>query len=411
MPRGRPRKVAPSYVQGKLDFGMFEQLSPEAQENIRALIQSRPISQSWRGLIATPPGSLLYRVVQLFNEYTDFPLELPFFQMVHFLSGYLLSRNVSIKFAGKEIRPDCWTVLLAESGSGKTETKKFLEMATTPDVQIMPESTSALKFIQDLAENNKSLLIMDEFAQTLKRMETQSYAQELKEYFLKLYDGHEISRRTGKTEIVVRDPALTILGMNVPESFLKNVSAESMLDGFAQRFSYVIAHRDPNRDPRNFPVYHLFEHISQAVEAWREVKSLELHKQYRVSKKAEQAYIDAYKLLFPANNSVPVSFFRRIMWRSVRYALIYHIVLLKDSDEIDAADMEWAAALTMMHIEDARQLLGSYGLSEFETIIRKAERLRDNFRVVGKSMTIRDLISGVREIRNKNEALAVMSFL
>jgi uncharacterized protein DUF3987 len=411
MPRGRPRKVVPSYVQGKLDFGMFEQLSLEAQENIRALVQSRPISQSWRGLIATPPGSLLYRVVQLFSEHTDFPLELPFFQTVHFLSGYLLSRDVSIKFAGKEIRPDCWTVLLAESGSGKTETKKFLEMITAPDVRVMPESTSALRFIQDLYENNRSLLIMDEFAQTLKRMETQSYAQELREYFLKLYDGQEISRRTGKAEIVVKDPALTILGMNVPESFLKNVSAESMLDGFAQRFSYVIARRDPSRDPRNFPIYHLFEHIGQAVEAWCEVKNLKLHKQYCVSKKAEQAYIDAYKLLFPANNSVPISFFRRIMWRSVRYALVYHIALLKDSDEIDSADMEWAAALTMMHIEDARQLLGNYGLSEFETLIRKAERLRDNFRVIGKNITVRDLISGVREIRNKNEALAVMSFL
>jgi hypothetical protein len=350
-------------------------------------------------------------VVQLFNEHTDFPLELPFFQTIHFLSGYLLSQDVSVKFAGKEIRPDCWTVLLAESGSGKTETKKFLEMATAPDVQIMPESTSALKFIQDLAENNKSLLIIDEFAQTLKRMEAQSYAQELKEYFLKLYDGHEISRRTSKAEIVVKNPALTILGMNVPESFLKNVSAESMLDGFAQRFSYVIAHRDPNRDPCNFPIYHLFEHIGQAVEAWREIKGLELHKQYHVSKKAEQAYIDAYKLLFPANNSVPVSFFRRIMWRSVRYALIYHVALLKGSDEVDAADMEWAAALSMMHIEDARQLLGSYGLGEFETMIRKAERLRDNFRALGKDMVVRDLISGVREIRNKNEALAVMSFL
>lgn len=409
--RGRPRKVTQDFRQGKLDFSTWDNLSEEAKDNVRGLIQSRPISQTWRGLLATPPGSVIYKAVQIFDQYTDFPLELPFFQTLHFLSGYLLSKDVKIHFGGKTIRPDVWTVLLAESGSGKTETRNFLELATEGDVRIMPESTSAAKFILDLSEYNRNLFILDEFAQTLKKMETQGYAEELKDYFLKLYDGKRISRRTAKAEIVVESPALTILGMNVPESFLKNVTAESMVDGFAQRFSYVIARRDSNKDPRDYALYRLFEHIDEVVEPWKQITKMKIHQTYHVSKTAETAYIDAYRLLFPPKNNVPLSFFRRIMWRSVKYALLYHITLGKDSDLIDNADMQWAAALSMMHIEDARALLDNYGLSDFERTIRKAEVLRDRFSAMGKKLGCRELIQGVAEIKTKVEAMAVMSFL
>ena len=86
-------------------------------------------------------------------------------------------------------------------------------------------------------------------------METQTYAEEMREYLLRVHDGKPLARRTAKGTIEVEEPSLVILGTTVYDTFTKIVSAESMLGGFMQRFGIVIGDADPNRLPDRFPIY------------------------------------------------------------------------------------------------------------------------------------------------------------
>lgn len=232
-------------------MSLFEEIvnsSPDKQkritETIKGMLQVKQnIKEEWRGLIATPPGSFLENVISCFYERTDIPLEIPFFTSIHYLSYYLLENGIHIEFDNKIIKPDLWSVILAQSGAGKTYASK----AISTFIDIKPnfqDVASSAKFVEELSKNNNGFWLRDEFAQFLKSIENQPQMQEMKDYLLRLYDGEEISRITLKNETIIKNPALVILGITVLETFMDNVSAESLADGFGQRFSYIIARKD-----------------------------------------------------------------------------------------------------------------------------------------------------------------------
>lgn len=385
--------------------------SSEARDTVRAMLALRRTSESWRGLIATPPGSLLETVVAAFRSQTDIPLEIPFMATLHLLSAHLLAQDVVVEFAGQEVRPDLWSVVLADSGSGKTYATNQLQKVTGVESSF-PEPASAAKFVEDLKSHNRSLWIRDEFAQFLKSLEQQQHLAELKDYLLRVYDGKLVERNTKKSSITVSDPALTILGMTVLESFQKHVSTEAMLDGFAARFSYVIARRDPERPGTAFPIYDMRGHQDRIKNAWEKVIKSAVHQRYHVGPDGEEAFKEAFSLLFPVNAEVPLAFFRRIMFRGVRYALLYHLLLGREGQELDAQDMGWGARVCALHVQDAAELVGNHGLPDLEKLCRRAEEIRDTIRSQeDRDITPRDLIRHLNAIRNANDARAVLSMI
>ena len=52
-----------------------------------------------------------------------------------------------------------------------------------------------------------------------------------------------------------------------------------------------------------------------------------------------------------------MSFSRRIMFRGVRYALLYHHLPRKDNFLIDDQDMAWAGRVMGLHVKDAGTLV------------------------------------------------------
>ena len=93
----------------------------EKGENvITGILSIRPPEDMWRGLIALPPSTLLEDIVAEFDKKSNIPLELPFFNFFHYLAALLLQKSVTLHVNDITIRPDIWTVLLAESGAGKT---------------------------------------------------------------------------------------------------------------------------------------------------------------------------------------------------------------------------------------------------------------------------------------------------
>ncbi len=410
--KARARKAKPLTAQPEqlslLDLIHEGRLGPEQTEALRGLMAAKPASGSWRGLPIMPPGSLLERAVGLFERTTDFPLELPAFMVLHMLAAHLLDRGVEIAVAGTRLRPDLWTTLLAPSGAGKTKTASVLDRVMP--VRLFPETTTSARFIEELAAHNRGLWLQDEWGQVLRRMETQSYAEEMREYLLRVHDGKPLARRTAKGTIEVEEPALVILGTTVLETFTSIVSAESMLDGFMQRFGIVIGEADPTRPPHRFPIYRTEEaaNLAPLHAAWQAIAALPLHPLYTVTEEGEAAYEAGFAQLFGQHGTIPASFFRRVMWRAFKVAAIYHVLLGKADDRIDAEDVGWAMRVAALHLTDARRLLDGYNLSKLEAVMVKAEALQAR---LGRRPSKRELISGVRDIANNAMADFVLEVM
>ena len=99
---------------------------------------------------------------------------------------------------------------------------------------------------------------------------------------------------------------------------------------------------------------------------------------------------------------MPASFFRRIMWRTFKYALVYHVLLGKAEAVIDAEDVGWAVRVAGLHLADARRLLDGYRLTDLEKVVVKAEAVQAR---LGRRPTKRELISDVRGIKNNAMAM------
>jgi len=282
----------------------------------------------WRGLIAVPEKSILSSVLRVFEKNTDIPLELPFFTMLHFVSGFLLSKKVKWGTTGNEFNPEIWTIVLADSGSGKTFTHDVIA-AESPVKSSFPEPASAAKFIDSLQDHNFGLWFQDEIAQIMKRIESpQSPLADVKGYLLCAYTNSKIQRsvKSKNGSITIDEPCLGILGLNTPESFFKALRPESLLDGFAQRFSYVVAQPDRARnvllDPHKYAYYDK-EKISKVVRgAFDQLQDLKIHPSYKVGRDAEEAFRVVFAALI--NENIPVSFYRRVMFKAFKYALLYH---------------------------------------------------------------------------------------
>lgn len=388
--------------------------SKDGVEYFQALRSVRQNGQIWDGETAVPPASFLQKGIDLFKETTDFPLEVPKYLILHYLAAYLLSRNVTVKVAGMTMHPDFWTVILAPSGSGKTFTEQFLsKLFKSLNIPMMPNANSAAKFVELLQEHNHGLWIRDEFGQFIKQMESNTGPQaEMRDILLNLYGGGKIERHTKQSDIVIENAALSFVGLTVGETYLQQMSLESIVDGFGQRFSYVFADPDPSRPMKDFPLYTTHKKSTRGLQG-------ELNKivgcvtdgdVFTVGTKAEDEFNRAFRSL--ANGAtIPDSFFRRAMIRAVQYALVYHVMFKKRSKTLDADDMAWAVRLTALRLRDAGRLLEGHGMSELEQWCLRAEAIRERCKQEGKDFTPREVSRGIHAIKTAAQARSVMELI
>ena len=329
--------------------------------------------------------------------------------------GFDLDRQLTIDFVGQEIRPDIWTIVLGESGSGKTFATNEMEKLTRVE-NVFPNVASVARFVKELELHNRSIWIRDEIGQLIKAMNEQSYLSELKDVLLRVYDGKRVERVTKKEEIVIEDPALTILGLTVYSTFFQIIDTESLLDGFAQRFSYVVAREDKERPPEQFPIYDLRPYRQGIKDEWeRLVESLPKDKTvFDVCDRGLDAFRVGFQTLMPPQDEVPISFFRRIMLRGVRYALLYHILMYRSGTVIDEQDMAWAGRLLGLHVKDAADLIfktGGVSGSKLNALLLKADALKQRFRDEGRELKARDLVAYIWEIKTAAEARGLMNLM
>ncbi|WP_438381614.1 DUF3987 domain-containing protein [Asaia sp. BMEF1] len=403
--RKKKARRLPSSAQISIFDQIPENLTEAQQATLQGFLNLRTTNTKWRGRDIVPPDTFLATVIDRFHHGCDVPLEIPAFTALHGLAAWLLDQNIQISVAGSMVRPDLWTTVLAESGASKTYATRVLQNIMA--LRRFPEVTTAAQFVADLREHNHAAWFQDEWGQLIKRINNQTYADEIRDYLLRLYDNQSISRRTKTQTLEVKDPALVILGTTVTDTFLQNVTLESMLDGFMQRFQYVIAERRPEPP---MPLYTMDDApTSRALtEAWERVRTTTLHPLYTASPEAIEVYCTQFRRLFRDHATVPSSFFRRILWRSFKYALVYHVLLHKETSEIDAGDLGWAIRVAELHLQDARNLLDRYNMSDLEKVVCKAEALA---RRLGHAPSPRELIAGVRDIKNAPMARFVQDLM
>jgi hypothetical protein len=389
----------------------FAAMDEEQQEYVATLTRVRKASKNeWRGMLAVPPGTLLETMLRQFKRNTNIPLEIPFFTFFHYVSSHLVTNNITVSFEGMEVHADFWTIILASSGAGKTYTHKQIKQALG---DVIPEvegtgSASAAAFLEELeSKNGKGLWIRDEFLQLLKSMENGGPMADMKDYLLRIYDNSSITRKTKKDEIKVEHPALSILGFNATESFINGVTAESLVDGFAQRFSYVLAEADPSRPFKDFPVWSIKS--AGWGEEWHKLVS-EIKPQYTTSDDA----IHKFKRMFAdlIQDELPESFYRRILWKAHKYALIYHIVRGRAHDPVlDAEDYGWAARALTMHIQDAANILARTGFGDLEKLLQQAENAVKRMKEKGIEVTPRSLLQRCKGLGNASTAKFIFEML
>jgi hypothetical protein len=383
--------------------------SPEYVQTLAGLqrLASSKISD-WRGISAVPAGSALDKALAVFKAKTDIPLEIPFITMLHCMSAQLLARNVVIKIHSDSINPDLWGIILASSGSSKSWTKNKIQQITNVDFNF-PDCAGPAGFVDALQEFNHGFYVRDEMGKFIKAIENNPTMMEMKDLFLRLKDGDKIVRKTKKEIIQVEKPALTILGFAVLETFLKEISADSLLDGFSQRFSITIAREDPKRPAKNFPLYEItYDEIDEIRAKWDKATASILHKEYTITEEAKAAFFESFNSMFDDFPKLPMSFLRRIMFRAFPYSLIYHIFLNKKSAEIDAEDMAWAGRLAALQAFDAATLITESQLPEIFRIYERASEVVAKCKAEGREAKSRDIMRHVSGVKSAADARAIL---
>jgi hypothetical protein len=136
------------------------------------------------------------------------------------------------------------------------------------------------------------------------------------------------------------------------------------------------------------------------------------HQQYRVGDIGVHAFTESFHFLMrDGGSNIPMSFFRRILFRGIKYALLYHVILKKTNDVLDDVDFGWAGRVCALHLRDVRDLIRQHGYSELERKLQKVEALKVKFTAKGKPLQARDVVAGVWGVKTTKEAQELMAFL
>jgi len=398
-------------------------MSQDGQDHLKALMHYKG-SPTWEGIKAVPPGSFLEDLVELFRRQTDIPLELPLMAALSHVSGFLNASGVQFELGGRLNAPRLWTVVLAPSGSGKsfassTVSRWLADQDGNSAVPHLQNASSAARFVANIKDTPRGLWLRDEFGQFLSQVQNLQHMEEMKDILLRAYSGDAIERRTKEVQIEILDHALTILGITVEDTFERQIGADSLVDGFAQRFNYLRAELDPDRSMADFPIY-FEDQVSPAFQvpfqrmrkAWLSLTSRNdlPGATFDFDPESLHFFKDSFRALFNEAN-IPGSFFRRAMFSVFSYAVLFHVIAGKMSTNIGQDSVSLSVRMVALHLDHARGLLDGYGLSQLEKTIRKAETLRDKRNAQGTKLKPRDLISNIREIKTAAQAQSILCFL
>lgn len=357
--------------------------------------------KSWRGLVMTPPASFIERVVSIFDRDSDFPLEVPFFIFWHVLSGELLNKRITLKYGDRVRYPQIWSVILADSGAGKSTTLGlFRDVFHLASVYDYTGISSREKFIEELEENNHKLFIADEFWQQVSLMREGKKLEDMKPDMLKIYSHDSVKAKSRHgANVEVTKPVISHLGITVGKDITNCISASDLLRGYCQRMRWIFARRTKPIRPEDD--IRLNELQAEWEEIWGKVK----YEQYIAHTDAKEAVQSTFNFFRGSYKELDESYFKRIMEDAHSYALLYHIMLGKgDKQTVDLEDYGWAARVLGIFYSDIKEFLHEATDGDLERKLRRCEEVYARVKASGRQPKPRDLIRGVNSIKTANEA-------
>jgi hypothetical protein len=373
-----------------MEKGKRRPLKQEEVEQLLALLSAKECPEALSVDRLIPEGSLLERICRFFKS-TDTSYALPLFQLIMIASSYLTQGGANLWIPGFGTkRPILWTIALAKSGSSKTlATDKVAEILLphSQDVRMFPTGATDAQWIVDLAENNGSYWFQDEVGQLFQQVLKQSNYARIKPWMLDAYSHKSIGNRLkGEAEkLSIEDPHFTFLGLSVRETWTESVDAASMLDGFCQRFNYVIA--PPRTDTDMFD--HFLYFAGEGIEEWQaELREL----WYALC--AQKGALETYTMndgVLPylegwwrglrgkwGNAALPGSFVRRTGFSILSYMVVLHFLIGKSRRPIDLETAELATKYAEFHLESTLVMIREYDRGErphVQTVAAKREKL------------------------------------
>jgi hypothetical protein len=355
--------------------------------------------KKWEGDKVVPPGTPLFDLLEVFKRHTDLPLCLSMHSFFFYLSTWLLDQKTTVYCDGQTLTPELWTIVLAPSGCGKTYSLDRIRPHAPTQATIQGIKSGAAFFdalLNNEQQGRPNAMLVDEVGQLIQQIEQKgSPLADLKGYLLEAYGGNSITHTTIKSgERIVSDTTMTFLGLNVDETMWNILTPTSFLDGFCQRFAFVIAERDAERHFTDYPRYNNEQIEAVVAGAWATLTATPPQKNYIYSPEATAEYDRKFRefgLDIERDGVVNVSFFRRLMQRAHKLALMYHIILGKAAiPEIDVVDVAWAMRLTEWHLRDiSKAILAKSGKAG--PVLQAIQTLESRCTVDGKKLTARDI--------------------
>lgn len=323
-------------------------------------------------------ADILSVIYNKFLENTEIPCALPVFSFFSFLSAYCVKNNItySIPLSDDKKPLDTWITVLAPSGSAKTFSNAQINKMIPKDLEgkkiIEPNFTrpnGAAKFIQDLAELPETkdgqaqygYWVEDEAAQMFKQIEKiGSPLSEIKEYLLKSYDHSVLTRKTKNDTVETKNIILTLFFINTFESYVNNISNESMTDGLMRRFNLVYSEKD-GRDFTDYSIYNENK-IRDEVISEKMIDfffSIKPDQHFTFSDECFELYRKYFKIYWHKKykNILPgkENFYRTYMMQSWKFAIFYHFILGKTGNVIDEECLVFGMKISLLFAESMKK--------------------------------------------------------
>lgn len=293
------------------------------------------------------------------------------FYLLGLTSFWNLKNEVTYKIP-KDFRahsPNLWLMILASSGSSKSQQLALLDSIMPKKAEVQPsfsQPASPVSLVEQFRSQGEHLWVEDEAAKYLKRIENPADPlSPIKGHLLKAKGGDRITYHSKKDgEITVENPKLSVVWVNTIAGMLSAISQESMVDGFFSRFGVVMSektdhiyktlneqHPDRLHDLSEIESSGLREDLERIFS--QEIRGNEytftgdgvVETFERSSKMLERQFT---WMLGDDNQYQP--FFDRILMESFKYAIFHHQLRSKPGTEIDTFDMEFGLRVSKFHL-------------------------------------------------------------
>lgn len=312
-----------------------------------------------------PAGSILDVVDKFFYEKTSLARELPFYTVIHYVSSLMLQEGVVIQKSEEQvIYPDLWTAVLATSAAGKSLTISAIKKALGGKVKMFPDAKSFPKFFENLKDHNKTFYLKDEFAKLIIAINKDPKMEGLQGCLLEVYSNSPISYSTKASTQTIETPALSILGLSQIANIKSTITKSMIEDGFAQRFGYAFAEKDGRKRVVDIVLDGL---TAKVAPLWAELTDTPFHPVYYVDEAVSNTFSTGGGIIMDHGDEVGVreEFSRRVIFRSFKYALVYHVLTGKKDQYLHAEDMANGLRLCARELRDTARLLGMFGILDF----------------------------------------------